>query len=104
MSSIDGMRKAKVLPLPVLAAASTSLQSNKTITVKVATTISYILVYTFTDALSAHVKSVTRFPPDSPSFQQGTNTFVLDFGHVFEAHLLHSFQSVLAHQVSQRDK
>lgn len=37
-----------------------------------------------------------------PPLQQGPNTFVLDLSHVFEAHLLHSFQRVLAHQPSKR--
>lgn len=39
---------------------------------------------------------------DLPPLQQGANTFVLDLGHVFEAHLLHSVQSVLTHQPSKR--
>lgn len=36
-----------------------------------------------------------------PPLQQGANTFVLDLGHVFEAHLLHSLQRVLANQLSE---
>ncbi len=101
MSSIDGMRKAKVLPLPVLAAARTSLQRSGAFTKSQYDSGLKLIILLFSD----HLKMCFYLEgQNSPSLQQGTNTFVLDLSHVFKAHLLHCLQRALTHQPGKRGK
>lgn len=118
MSSIDGIRKAKVFPLPVLAAARMSLQIPEQRTTASVSTESLsgcrpaTIPVTSDNAIFLMVSKhfapqwSTNFyvfifysrPDDLPSFQQGANAFLLDLRHVFEAHLLHRLQRALTHQ------
>lgn len=48
--------------------------------------------------------SESKWTTNPPSLQQRADAFVLDLGHVLEAHALHSLQRVLANYTGERGK
>lgn len=95
---MEGIRKARVLPLPVLAAANTSLLDKNEHT-------SQTLIWQLNVRITVPQKPCHLWcTADSPPFQQGAYGLVLDLSHGFKAHFFHSLQCILTDHFCQRCK